>query len=75
MIPILIEKGAAILLSIFISVFNQIATDLNKRVASLGEQIKSLKIKLKINNPQNAYLPLSLLSGTMYPEGGIFIES
>lgn len=41
--PILIELGAALILSIFVSAANEVTTDLENRVKSLEEKVKTLE--------------------------------
>lgn len=43
--PILMEVGAALILSIFIFVFNETVTKLDKKVKTLEERIKKLEEK------------------------------
>ena len=43
--PILIEIGVALVLSFFLFIFNEIVTDLEKRVKSLEERLNELESK------------------------------
>ena len=43
--PILIEIGAALILSFFVFIFNEIVTHLEKRVNALEERLKELETK------------------------------
>ena len=43
--PILIEIGLALILSVFVSIMNEVVTVLEKRIKSLEEKLKELEQK------------------------------